>query len=325
MHVKNSNSVGQITGLLPWLRENYNFFKMRLAGLGEKDAEFQDLLMEIDEYVRWYAQFSGCDLKNARMLEVGYGARPNRLIAFSSLGYAIEGIDLDRPVLNGTPAEFLEIYRKNGAKRLLKSLVRNKLFDSHERSALERALLSRRSEMRIETHRFLVGDATTYNFGVNSIDFVYSVDVFEHIPEEALSRLCKNLRAAMSDGAIAFITPDVFTGIAGGHLVEWYAQTLDSNEARRTEPWEHLRKNRVQADCYLNKMRVDDYKEMFARYFDIVDVINRYPGTGRRFLTKAIRDELSKYSEDELLSSKWTFVLRKRRAMTRPAGNWLIG
>ena len=312
MAAKNSNSVGNVGGLIPWLKENFSFFVMRVRGLRNKHNELIGVLNEIDRYEDVYQRITGCSLISAGILEIGYGARPNRLIALMSLGYAARGIDLDGPILKGRLTEFVRVYNVNGFTRLVKTLIRHVLFDSHERRCLRRILRARGNDLAIDESRFLVGDARTFLLCGESIDFIYSEDVFEHIPADAIHTVCQNLRTALSANGVALISPSVHTGIAGGHLVEWYPHTLESKITRKSEPWEHLRKRRYHADCYLNELRVHDFKDIFENYFDVVNITSIHPGLGKEFLTPQIREELSAYSEAELLSDKWTFVLRKK-------------
>ncbi|MCP4989155.1 MAG: class I SAM-dependent methyltransferase [Colwellia sp.] len=306
-----SNSVGRLQGLIPWLRENACFLLMRIKGFKNKEGELELLVNEIDSYSKYYKTFTGSELIDASILEIGYGARPNRLLAFVSLQYDARGIDLDTPLLNGSLSELVGVYRKNGLKRLSKSFIRNILFDRHERSSLNSVLQRRGKKLIVDESRFLVGDASSFDFLPESVDFIYSEDVFEHIPKTDLHKLCHNLSKALSSNGLALISPSVYTGISGGHLAEWYPYTLQSASNRKSEPWEHLRKKRYIADCFLNKMRVEDFKELFYQYFEVIDVISNDKGIGSHFLTNVIRRELSDYTEDELLSNKWTYVLRK--------------
>ncbi len=58
----------------------------------------------------------------------------------------------------------------------------------------------------------------------------------------------------------ALIRPNVFTGITGGHLVEWNRAAIREPPARRrSEPWEHLRGRRWRANTYLNEMTLAQY------------------------------------------------------------------
>lgn len=312
MPAKISNSVGNAGGLIPWLMENFAFFLMRVKGLQNKQRELVGVLNDIDRYESVYRRIAGFPLLGARILEIGYGARPNRLISMVSLGYQAWGIDLDGPILKSSLTEFFRIHRLNGFSRLVKTFIRHVLFDSHERRCLRRVLQARGSDLVVDESRFLVGDARTFLFSPESIDFMYSEDVFEHIPADAIHTVCKNLSTALSVEGVALISPSVYTGIAGGHLVEWYPHTLGTDIARKSEPWEHLRRRRYHADCYLNEMRLCDFKVIFEIYFDVVEVLSINPGLGKEYLTDQLRAELSAYSEAELLSDKWTFVLRKK-------------
>jgi ubiquinone/menaquinone biosynthesis C-methylase UbiE len=316
MMSKKSNSVGHIDSTYAWAKENLAFFLMRLKGLNNKEKELTELLLEIDNYGITYEQITGHKLCDAKILEIGYGARPNRLILFMSLGYSIMGIDLDKPMLKTNLTDFISIYKKNGLKRFIKTFIRNIFFDRHERLALKQVLQKRDRNLLIDESKFLVGDAGSFEFPSESIDFIYSEDVFEHIPADAIHRLCDNLSRAITKDGLALFSPFVFTGISGNHLVEWYPHTLNLNMVRSSEPWEHLRKRRFHADCYLNELRVHDFEVIFKQYFDIVNVLNINPNSGKQYLTNEIKEELAEYSEAELLSDKWVFVLRRKSIIT---------
>ena len=81
---------------------------------------------------------------------------------------------------------------------------------------------------------------------------------------------------------------------------------------RKSEPWEHLRKRRFNADCYLNEMDLTGYRDLFTKHFEVMEIINESPGLGDQYLTDEIRRELPGLSAAELCSDKWTFVLKKR-------------
>jgi hypothetical protein len=284
-----SNSVGQLTTLAR-LSENVSFFRIQLATWKKKEAAHQIILREIDEYRRQYESVTGLNFSDARIFEIGYGARPIRLFALTSLGLDARGIDLDKPNLTGVFGDIWQVYRTNGFWRFAKTLVRGVLFDKHERSTLDNVLKERGARLNIDSSRFLVGDAGSFRFEPESV----------------------NLSGALSKNGMALITPEVYSGISGGNLVEWYPDSLPQKIKRKTDPWEHLRKRRARADCYLNELRVRDFTEIFSEYFEIASIINRDPDRGRGFLTDEIRAELADYSEEELLSGRWMFVLRKK-------------
>jgi hypothetical protein len=97
-------------------------------------------------------------------------------------------------------------------------------------------------------------------------------------------------------------------------LPEWFTHIVDQDVKRETEPWEHLRKKRNVADVYLNQLTRDEYRKLFATYFEIVEEKDRVPDLGKRLLTPAVRSELAAWSDEDLFSNSVQFVLRARRA-----------
>lgn len=302
-----SNSVGQSMSLLHWFEENYNFFKMRVKG---EPRYLDHIVADIDHLSQLYRHNSGRDIRTARILEIGYGARPLRLMAMHSLGYDALGIDLDTPLLKPSLGDLARIYRANGAKRAVKSLVRSTLFDRAERAALGRSLARAGAALKIVPEKYLVGDAAELDLPAGGLDLIYSIDVFEHIPEAGLRKLLKSMRRMLSDHGLAVVCPVLFTGLIGGHLTEWY----DGHVApgAQTEPWEHLRQGRKVADCYLNKLRYDDYLALFSEDFDIIAVERQDYGMGEAYLTDAVLEELKAYSREELLSNTVRFILKPK-------------
>jgi hypothetical protein len=237
-------------------------------------------------------------------------------MALISLGYEASGIDLDSPVLRFRLKEFFNIYRRNGIERAIKSAMRYVLFDGTDRRHLEAELSKRGRSLQITESRFLVGDTAAVEMKENSLDLILSEDVFEHIPVESLQVLTKNLAKAVKPGGMCLIRPNVFTGITGSHLVEWYPQNLHNAGIRRkSEPWEHLRKKRYTADTYLNEMRLSDYRALFSKDFDILEERVKLPLLGHEYLTPQIKEELKNYDVAELFSNQVMFVLRKKKTM----------
>ena len=144
------------------------------------------------------------------------------------------------------------------------------------------------------------------------MDFVYSEDVFEHIPSDRLDSLVKRLAAQTSSRGLALITPNIFTGITGGHVLEWYLNEVDRSTPKASEPWDHLRKRKHTANTYLNGLSRSDYRELFSRYFDILEERVLHPNLGRQWLTPEARQELARWSDEELFSNQVQFALQPR-------------
>ena len=98
----------------------------------------------------------------------------------------------------------------------------------------------------------------------------------------------------------------MFTGICGSHLTEWYYHNVYSSKKKKSEPWEHLRKKRFDADTYLNCLSRQEYRDLFvAAGYSIVSETVEHSGLGKEYLRDvALRSELSGFSDEELLSNE---------------------
>lgn len=274
------------------------------AGILAEFAAYNDLLL----------RYSQIPLEKAKVFEIGFGARPYRLMTLMSFGVDAAGVDLDMPVWRGTPSEFIRMYQKNGAERVVKSLVRFVFFDLLERRRLRGSLKQHGKDLVLHTDRLLVDDAAALELPERSLDLIFSVDVFEHIPRPSLETLIPKMAQWLNPCGLALIRVGVYTGIIGGHLTEWFPHTLkDPTIRRKSEPWEHLRKERYLANTYLNQLARTDYRQLFGASFHILEERVADPDMGREFLTPEVRDELREYPEEELFSNLVTFVLRPKK------------
>jgi hypothetical protein len=287
-------------------------FAFRQAVEGRYCDQIRAAITEYDIFAR---RFASKALREARVLDIGFGARPWRAAALDALGADVWGVDLDRPVLRGSPRELLTIYRDDGAERALKSAARFFLLDGLERRGLERrlGLPIRPSDLE---GRLISGDASdpaVWESFDGPFDLLVSEDVFEHVPVERIAPLCRLMAAHMTETSVALVRPFVFTGISGGHLAEWFAEEVDRPGPRRAEPWEHLRGDRYRPNTFLNRLRLRDYRRLFSVDFEIVEERPLQVDLGRQYLTPEIRAELANYEEEELLSNNVLFVLRRQR------------
>jgi SAM-dependent methyltransferase len=277
--------------------------------------DFGGLFAELEEYDELLRAHAGVALADAKVFEIGFGARPYRQIVLQSMGVDVRGVDAEAPVLNGGPGHYAEMLRHNGAERAAKSLVRHLLFDRAEERALERALHERGLTRRLDPSRLLVADAGAVELAESSLDLVFSEDVFEHVERETLGRVVAAMAHWLRPGGIALIRPNVFTGITGGHLIEWSRRALRQPPgSRRSEPWEHLRQRRYAPNTYLNELTRTDYRALFMPYFEILAERVTQPSLGREHLDERTRDELGAWPDEELFSNQTLFVLRPRKA-----------
>jgi hypothetical protein len=115
---RSSHSVGQILSAFDWVWENLQFLRMRLKGLGSKQSELAELVAGLDAYRELYQSITGLSFDEARIFEVGYGARPLRLLSLIAMGLDARGVDLDAPMLQRSVGDLLRVLHTNGPLRL---------------------------------------------------------------------------------------------------------------------------------------------------------------------------------------------------------------
>jgi hypothetical protein len=233
------------------------------------------------------------------------------------------GVDLDVPLIKLSVADLVRIASRNGLERAAKSLARWVVVQRKEYEAFGRYCAEQSGNtvrdfddvVRMAKGRLIAidaGDAAFWQRFSEPFDFIYSEDVFEHLPEETLEKVLLMMSRYMADGGIALIRPNIFTGITGGHQIEWSRHKLKEPGPRRSPPWDHLRQDLYPANTFLNRMQRKDYRARFSKYFEIVVEATVQPDLGREFMTPEIRQELANYPDEELFSNKVLFVLRKK-------------
>lgn len=294
------------------------------VGRARDRPDFTWLFRDIEQYDRLLRRHAGIPLQDARVFEVGYGTRPYRLTALSAMGVDASGVDAEAPVLDGSWREYRATYAANGLERTLKSALRHLAFDRSERAALEHALRARGHRPGLDRARLLVANAATVDVDPGSYDLVFSEVAFEHVDMPSLKRLVPALARWLRPGGLALIRPNVFTGITGGHVIEWNHRSFERpRPRRRSEPWEHLRKRRFRANTQLNELTRADYRSLFAPQFEILDEIVSRPDLGRELLTAEVAADLARWSDDELFSNEVLFVLRPlERLSERSSGGF---
>lgn len=273
--------------------------------------DLEALFDEIDEYDALLQRYSGVTLDEAVVFEIGFGARPYRQIALQSRGIDIRGVDAEVPILSGRPSLFVDVLRCNGFERAAKSLIRHAIFDRGQQQAFRRALRRRGLTFHLDPGRLIVADARLTEVEPESLDLVISEDVFEHLQRDSISDVIAAMARWLRPTGIALIRPNIFTGITGGHLMEWSRAAMRQSRTRRkSEPWEHLRQRRFRANTYLNELTRADYRGLFRTHFKILEERVTQPNLGREHLDARVRAELAAWAEEELFSNQTLFVLR---------------
>lgn len=291
------------------LSASYDLLKLAV-GARTREPGWSEVFGDLAEYETLLRRYTKLTLASARVFEIGFGAKPFRLVVMRSMGVDAFGIDVEVPLLRPSLSRLLQIYRRNGLERLAKTVVRAAITDRRDWKSLATELKQRGLPIRVERSRMLIGNAAELDLPSNSIDLIVAEAVFEHVPRSSLEELVARLADWISPGGLALVRPDIFTGISGGHLTEWFPFRVMRDESKRSEPWEHLRKRRYPPNTTLNEMMRAEYRSLFQEHFVIAEEIVKYPDLGRKYLVGDVARDLAGYTYDELFSNRVLFVLR---------------
>ncbi len=240
------------------------------------------------------SSFLGRPITGQRILDIGCGQHYPETLLFHNEGNRVTGIDLDVVGAGFSLGRYAAMVRRNGAKRAIKSLVRQVFFDPvyfGEMDALAgRRLSHRRLDLRI-------ADACALPFADATFDLIVSASAFEHVGD--VEAAVRETRRVLKPGGLAHIDIHLFTSLSGGHHLEW--TWPDRSESRRIPPWDHLRQNLYPVDYYLNRKRLGEYESIFERHMVVLAWLpGRREGAG--YLTPEVRAELAEYGDEELLT-----------------------
>jgi ubiquinone/menaquinone biosynthesis C-methylase UbiE len=149
-------------------------------------------------------------------------------------------------------------------------------------------------------------DVTNLSFDDDEFDIVISNAVFEHVQD--VPGAIRELKRVMKKGAITYHLIHLFTSLSGGHNLKW--SNPDEYVPNNIPPWDHLRKNLFPAHVYLNKLRMNDYIQIFENDFTILEC-KVGKKEGKKLLTSEIKNELSEYSKDELITRDLIIIAKK--------------
>lgn len=305
-----SNSSSGGVPLFEKLKYTWQLLKFRISEPGALDFAMQ-IRNEVAGVAAIYERETGKPASQARVLEIGFGPRPQRAFGLTGFFKDVTAVDLDAPVMR--LSDLVRVFRKNGLERGIKSLARYALFDARQWSTFHKVLTVSTPHYRPDAAKLVVGSAgdhaTWDQFG-GAIDIVFSTDVFEHILPAELEVLLTTIRSRLAPGGIVVTRPVVYTGIAGGHAVSWYPQNVDA-QTDGTTAWGHLLDPDFTINTYLNKLTRRDFVEMFKRVgFEIRGDFAEFGRMGEQWMTEERRAALAHYDDYELFSNRVEFLLR---------------
>jgi SAM-dependent methyltransferase len=245
----------------------------------------------------------GTPVRDCRVLDIGPGQQLPYLTYFATENTAI-GVDLDVIVEQFSVGRYIEMLRRNGPTRVVKTLGRHAL-GLHRRY---RAELLRRLGAAAPSYSLAQADAGRLPLRDRSLDVVFSNSVFEHLaaPELVMREAARVLRP----GGVAYVSVAIFTSEAGCHDPRIFAGRRDA-----LPYWSHLRDDYahlVRPNAFLNRWSLDQWRECFASEWPGATVavhldehkrpeLDRLRGSG----------ELGAFRDEELLADDVVALWRK--------------
>lgn len=238
--------------------------------------------------------------KDIRILDVGCGETYAATILFTGWGWRTTGIDVYW-LWQSSPWRALASAAKAGPREVLKRLAHEFVCVRKYHSGLLQAAGIQMPD-RLDLRHMSVNDLA---FGDCEFDLVYSHAVLEHV--FGLDQAMAEMKRVMKPGAVGRHAIHLFTSLSGGHDPAWGRPDEDVPES--IPPWNHLLTGQSPNIGSLNCLREKDYRQSFERQFEILEWAKAREG--ENILTPQLRDMLSDYSEDELLTRTIEVVVRR--------------
>ncbi len=282
-----SGRLSELTSL--WRRYRKSDLQQRIA---TSIAEVRSACEEISR-LRHDQPVTGQDV-----LEVGSGQQSVQLAYFSLQNRAI-GIDYEYSGDRFTLKQAIDTFRTNGTVRTFKTLARKFFgFDKSKRNAFVREM-GITDWPRLDVCQM---DAAQLTFPDESFDIVYSRAVFEHLSDPAA--VVREIMRVLRPGGVFYCFLHLYTSDSGCHDIRIF-----SGNRGALPLWSHLRddcRQLVHENTYLNRWRIDQWREMFAQAMpgSQVDALSDDTDAGHISELAKLRDsgELASYTDEELLS-----------------------
>jgi SAM-dependent methyltransferase len=288
---------------LQLVREAAHLVRGRAEDVPRKVAAVVERLSEVERLVDEQLDVK---LSGLRMLDLGAGQLMSQM-AYFSLRNEVVGIDLDVIVRGFDLRGYLEMLRKNGAKRVVKTVGRKALLvDARYWRELARQL----DVPRFPPLEVLQMDASRMTFEAESFDVVYALAVFQHLAEPA--RALDEMVRVLKPGGVVYVDFILYTSRTGSHDIR-----LLGGADGALPLWAHLRPqlhSLVRPNAYVNRIRLRDWVSLLEERLPGFQLILRQPeAEWLEREAKALweQGELTDYDRDELITSKVVVLWRK--------------
>ncbi len=245
------------------------------------------------------------DVSSKNILDIGCGKSFWLTLLLHNSGATVTGIDTEVVQPGFSFEKYIDLLKKNGTERALRTLVWEQLFARSYYKKLEKLF---GHELNFDGLNLQAVNSSKINLPDSSIDIVVSHEVFEHI--ENIPSTLDEIRRVMKPDGFTYIYIHNYTSLSGGHHIAW--KYPDNEPSRKVPPWDHLRDNTSPyIPSWLNRMREHEYRNEFEKRFEIIDWIATEK-EGEKLLSNSIREELHDYSEHELLTKGFIVVAKPR-------------
>ncbi len=284
------------------LLSSVNIFKSYKKGyLGSVENALKDHF----EIINAFKKYSDSDIKTSKILDVGNGQTATQVVLFQADGAEVIGIDMELPTYKMGSKLFLKVAKINGFERAIKSLFRHLLFDKNFFKELKEKYHKNFDLNKLDCRLM---NAAKMEFADNTFDFIYSTWVFEHI--DNVSESLKEINRVLKPNGLAWIGVHLFLSLSGGHNLEWIDP--ENNPSNKVPAWDHLLENEFPVNTFLNKLTLDQYREIFKKNIEIID--EKLTVEGKNLLSEEIENKLKKkgFNQDDLFTRTVVFICRKK-------------
>lgn len=302
--MRSYTSVNEPTG---WLTDFSRLARGTLRNRKDIAAHVAKTIAAVRDAESTVLRLTGMELANKRMLEIGVGQLPRQMGVFA-VKNTVTGIDLDVIPRGFDIPAYASMLRTNGVKRVVKTIARKAMgFDRAFCAELARQLgIPRLPPLDVQQM-----DATKLAYPDGTFDFIYSFDVFEHLPD--LPPVLKDCTRVLKPGGVFHTSLHPITTEDGFHDLRIIAGERDSIPL-----WAHLRpahKGSVTASSYLNGIRVADWRKLLSECLPgcHVELTTRPDEPSLRSELTKLRTagELADYSDEELICGRLVVVWKK--------------
>ena len=296
--------VQKTISFLPWSHRINTFFQKHITGgFYLDDAHFSQKLQHAREHLD-YLHAHGRPDPSCRILELGTGWYPVVPILFYLTGAGeVSSIDIRPWMTRDTQQNTILKYKEWKQRGLLQDvwpLVDRQRWDQLMQVAEHPEQYSRSELNRLMGLHPLLQDARKLDLPQHSMDFICSNNTFEHIPEAILQDILLEFKRVLKPGGLMSHFIDM-----SDHFAHSDTHITIYNFLRFSRLAWKLMDNSIQPQ---NRMRLRDYRELYARLDIPSRELSVRPGDLDALDSIHIHQEFAAYSREELAVSHATML-----------------